>query len=252
AELLPRVVASPVQISILEGLAQRNDPTVGPAIASLARKSDMPVRVAALRSLGALGNDSAVPLLAEAAASGTPEEQAAGRQALVEIHLGKVTDALLKEMADGRAAQIQAEAARALGQRGDADAFPKLLEIARGDNASCRTAALPALALLATEQHIGDLIQLVADARAETVRSQAVEALNTALQRLQSSHRVMDLTFLVKVIESGPADIRIALLGVCSGLSEPQLRPGLRHAVADSNPAVRAAAIRALCDTHDL
>jgi len=57
---------------------------------------------------------------------------------------------------------------------------------------------------------------------------------------------------LVKVIESGPADIRIALLGVCSGLSEPQLRPGLRHAVADSNPAVRAAAIRALCDTHDL
>jgi hypothetical protein len=43
----------------------------------------------------------------------------------------------------------------------------------------------------------------------------------------------------------------VALLPVCSGLIDAEVRTSLRAALKDANPQVRAAAIRALCDTKD-
>ena len=52
-------------------------------------------------------------------------------------------------------------------------------------------------------------------------------------------------------LATGAPEARIALLPVCSGLIDPGLRTSLRAAVAAQDPLVRAAAIRALCDTSD-
>src|SRR5207248_1029794 len=116
-KLLPRLDAA-VQVALIGGLAQRGDPESAGGIARLVKAGAPDVRVAALKALGALGDDQAVPVLAQAAAMRNPNEQNAARRSLVLIQRGKVTEKLLAELAT-TTPEVQTELARALGERGD-------------------------------------------------------------------------------------------------------------------------------------
>ncbi len=251
-------VGPAVQVALIGGLAQRGDPAAAPAIASLAASAGVSpaaaataeVRLAALNALGLLGDASAVPLLTQAAATGGSAEQAAARESLVRLRRGDVTAMLLTQLATAKPAE-QAEAARALGARGDTAAVPKLLDLAQQEPDSARKAALQALGLLVDEPQLGPLVNLVLTAKADLPRAEAVEALNAACQRLQSRRGHFKLDPLVQGLATGPTEGRIALLPVCSQLVDPQVRSAFRAAVVDSDARVRAAATRALCDTTD-
>ena len=275
ANLLPRV-SSQVQVGLIEGLALRGDTVAAPAIAALASNSRGAVRLslrgetvaapaiaaaasdnrgavrlAALKALGRLGDDSVVSLLAEAAATGNAEEQAAARQALVELHRGIPTDVLLALLTSSNP-KVQAELARALGQRSEYVAVPKLLQLAREDSGSGRQAALHALATLANLQDLAALVQLVVDGRNDTARAQAAETLSAALQRVQTRNERVDLAPLAKAMEENPPAVRISLLPVYSSLSDPRTRRILQNSIADPDAGVRSAAIHAICDTRDV
>ncbi|MGA2863809.1 MAG: HEAT repeat domain-containing protein [Verrucomicrobiota bacterium] len=249
AQLLPKL-APPTQVALLEGLSQRQDPAAVPAITPLARHASPGVRLAAINALGILGDASSVAPLAEAAASATGAEQEAARQSLLQLQRGNPAAALLAQLASARPA-VQAELARALGERGETAALPKLLELARQGSESARQAALRALALLADQPQLDSLVALVLEANADAPRAQAAEALRSACQRLQSKRGRLDAAPLVNGLAAGSAAARIALLPVCSALADPQVRAALRAALDDSNPQVRTAALRALCDTLD-
>jgi HEAT repeat protein len=250
AKLLPKTTPD-VQLALIEGLKQRDDWSAGLAIASLARNGEPRVRATALAALGRLGDASAVPLLADAAASGTADEKIAARQALIELHHGDTTKALLGYLAKANP-DSRAEVARALGERGDISAISKLLGLARESSGSSQKAALQALAILAREQDIPALLQLVMGAENDSARSQAAEALSESLQRMQSRNRKVDLTPLAAVMETASPNQRIALLPVCSIASDPKTRLILQKAIADSDPDVRSAGIRATCDARDI
>jgi HEAT repeat protein len=250
ANLLPKV-SSQVQVGLIEGLAMRGDTVAAAAIGTLASNSRGVVRIAALKALGPLGNDSAVSILAEAAASGNADEQAAAREALVELHRGIPTDVLLALLTSSNP-KVQAELARALGHRSDYVAVPKLLQLARTDSGSGRQAALQALSTLANLQDLPALVQLVVGGRTDTARAEAAETLSTALQRLQAKDQRVDIAPVAKAFEESPPAVRISLLSVCSGLSDPRTRQILQTSIADPDPGVRSAAVHALCDTRDL
>ena len=82
-------------------------------------------------------------------------------------------------------------------------------------------------------------------------RSEAVEALLTACQRIQSKQGRLDATPIAKGLESGSPETRTALLAICSGLIDGGIRTQLRNALHDSDANVRNAADRTLCDTID-
>jgi len=249
-QLLPKV-DPPVQTALIAGLAQRGDFS---AMAGIARLADSPVsevRLAVLNALDILGDASNVPLLARAAASTSDEaERAAARQALIDLHRGDVTAALLAQL-NAATPAVQAEAARALGERGDAAAISPLQDLARQGPESARKAALQALAALVDAPQLSALVQLVVEAKGDAARAQAAEALNSACQRIQSRHGQFDSGPLTAALARGSVELRVALLPVCSGLNGPEIRAALRAAVADLNLRVRPAGIRALCDTGD-
>jgi HEAT repeat protein len=249
AEVLPKVDA-PVQASLIEGLSQRDDPAAAPAIAKLVSSPAPEVRLAALTALGQVGDATFAPLLAEAAAASSGVEQAAARESLTQLRRGQPADALLSRLPEAKPA-VQAEIARALGARGDTGAVPKLLELARSGSESARQAATLALAQLVDQAQLASLVQLLLEAGSPTARAQVADALNAACQHIQSRHGRVDVAPLVKGLSSGSIDARIALLPVCAGFNDPQVRAALRAAIADSDPQVRTAAIRALCDTTD-
>jgi HEAT repeat protein len=245
ADLLPKVPA-PVQIALLRCLQQRADPSAAPSAAQMVGSSDPDARLAAITALGGLGGGSVALLLAEA----TGAERSAARQALVDLRQGEVTPALLEAFATAKPA-AQAELTRALGDRGDISAAPKLLEMARSQDDSTRASSLQALALLAGPAQVSDLVQLVVQAPDESARSEAADALNSACQRIESRAGNCDAAALVKAARSGPLEARLALLLVCVGLTQAPTRAVLREAVEDPQQRIRDAAVRALCDTRD-
>src|SRR5439155_21152504 len=117
ANLLPKF-SEQVQLDVIEGLSQRDEPSAAAGIAVLVGNTHPAVRAAALKALGSLGADSVVMVLAQHAASGDPDEQNAARQALVRLHRGNSTGALLAHVVNSPPA-VQVELACALGHRGD-------------------------------------------------------------------------------------------------------------------------------------
>jgi HEAT repeat protein len=248
-KLLPKL-ALPAQIALLGGLGQRGDMAAEAAIAPFTRHPTPEVRLAAIDALGLLGGADSVSVLAEAAANATGAEQEAARQALVRLHHGEPLPAMLAQLTAAKPA-VQAELARALGELDENAAFPKLLELAQTGPESASQTALPALALLASPAQLDSLVQLVVAARNEAARAQAAEAVRAACQRLLLKQGQVDVASLVKALAGAAPETRIALLPVCSGLADAQVRAALRAAVQDTHPAVRAAGLRALSDTTD-
>ena len=247
---LLRRVEPPVRVALIGGLAQRGDAAAAPAIAPLVASSTAAVRLAAINALGLLGDDSLVALLAQSASSARGEEQQAARQALVDLRRGNITKALLAELATAKPA-VQAEVARALGDRRETASVPKLLALAQQGPDSARKAALQALAVLIDRRQLDALVQFVEDSTQEDARAEAAEALNSVCQRIQTRHGHVESKPLVTALATGSTEARIALLPVCSGLVDPNLRTVLRLAAGDPNSRVRTAAIRALADTRD-
>ena len=248
-KLLPKV-GMPAQLALVEGLAQRGDPAAAPELAAFASSAPPEVRPSVLRALGLLGDTTVVPLLAGFAASGNALEQAAARQSLADLHRGKVTEALLAQL-PGEGPAAQAELARALGNRGDRAAVPRLLDLSQQDNDSVRVAALKALAELIRPDDIAAVVQIILFTTNSTARTETAEALNTACQRLATNRHPVPLTPLMAGINAGSPEARIALLPLCSGLAVPEVRVALRTALTDPDPQIKTAALRALCDTVD-
>ncbi len=249
AALLPKLPAS-VQIAVLQALGQRRDRNAVSGVSEMFENTDPDVRVAAIATLGELRDGRAAMLLVRTATAATGAEKAAARQALQELYYGPVTSTLLDALPKAPP-EMQLELIRALGDRGDASAAPKLLELAQGQNDLTRPAALQALALLAGPAQVPDLVQLVVKATNDDARSAAVDALSSACQHIQSQAIKMDATTLVAAVRFAPLEARVALLGVCSGVSGPQVRDVLHAALQDPDERVRVAAIRALCDSQD-
>ncbi len=245
-----RSVNSPVQAALIEGLSQRGDVAAVPAIAAQAKSASPEVRLAVINALGILGDASLVPLLGVSAASATGEEQKAARLALVTLWRDNPTERLLR-LLPGAKPEVQAEFARALGDRGDKSAVPKLLELAREGSGSASKAALQALVVLVDDSQVGLMVQFVIEAKTDTARADAAEALNSACHQIQTRRGRVNIEPLLQGLATASTVARVALLPVCSGLIDPKVRAALRSAVAATDPLVRAAAIRALCDTSD-
>jgi HEAT repeat protein len=249
AELLPKV-QPPVQIALLDCLDRRGDPSAMAAVAQMAGSSDPDVRLAAINALGDLGDGSVAVLLAGKAASGAGPEKIAARLALLNLRHGEVTTALLAAFTTAAPA-VKPELIRALGDRGDTSAVPRLLELARSQDEGMRSSSLQALALLAGPAQLPDLVQLALQAATDDARAEAADALSSASQRLESISGHCDAQALVEAVRTGPLAARLALLPVCSGLAEAPVRQALRAALQDSEASVREAARHALCDTRD-
>jgi len=128
---------------------------------------------------------------------------------------------------------------------------PKLLDLAREGSVSASKAALQALVVLVDDSQVGLMVQFVIEAKADTRRADAAEALNSACHHIQTRYGRVNIEPLLQGLATASTDARVALLPVCSGLIDPKVRAALRSAVAALEPRVRAAAIRTLCDTSD-
>jgi len=249
ADLLPGVDPL-VQVALVGGLAQRDDPEAAPAIAALARHASPEVRVAAVNALGTLGSEKDISLLIDIAAAPGDPAQAAARQALGLVNRGNPNQTLLA-MLSSAPAPAQIEIIKALTGRSVEEATPQLLQFAKHGEDSVRDAAFQALARLMDQSQLSSLVQLVGEMTTDAGRSSAANALIAACRHIQRQHDKVDMTPVWAALKNGSPEMRAALLPVCSSMTDPDARAVLRASLADTNPVIHVAAIRAVCDAMD-
>jgi HEAT repeat protein len=251
AKLLPKV-SPPLQIALLRLLQQRGDAAAAPAVFKVAQgTADPDVRRAALAALGGVGDAQVVAWLAQTAATAADKaEQKAARQALLELHHGDIPGALLALLPAANPGE-QTELIRVLAARPDKSSATRLLEMAQAGDAATRQVALRGLKSLATAAHLPALVKLLEQAPDDTVRAAAQSVIQSLAARTPAGQAV-DVAPLVQGLLTTNTATRIALLQVGALFTDARLHTALRAAVRDANDAIRAAAIAALCESHDV
>ena len=95
------------------------------------------------------------------------------------------------------------------------------------------------------------MVDLVVSAPSKSSRVTATESLNSCCQNLQLRYGYLDPTPLVQGINGASNEGKISLLSICGGLNHELARKSLREFVSAKDPAIRAAAIRAMCESSD-
>jgi len=237
ADLLPEL-SPDGQAELLEALGDRGDVAARPAILGMLESQRGAVRAAAISAQGALGDASAVPLLARKAAPSELEKQAA-LQSLVRLRGDEVNAAILDTMAGGDA-DVRVELLGVLAARNAKEALPTVLESAADPEPSVRIAAIEALRFLADETHTAALVDVLKAAGDE--RGKAELALLTVCSR----GRETCTDALVAGLPDAEPPARIALLHGLARAGGAAALEAVAAQVEDEDKDVRDEAIRML------
>jgi HEAT repeat protein len=239
-----------VQAALIETLHQLGDTAAVPALLEMSHHADPALRITAIAALGELADAKAVPLLLKRACSPDEQEKRTARQALLLLHNGEVAAALTSQVAAGDPS-VQMEAARALAGRGDKEAVPELIALAKSQSGAAHRAACMTLGRLADPSQIRLMVQLVVAAENETARTEARDALAAVCQRFQGQGVKVDAQPVIAGLSTGNTQSRGALLIAASTLTDERIREALRLSLNSQDKRLRDDALIALEQTHD-
>jgi hypothetical protein len=203
-----------------------------------------PVRTAALKALGQLGDASNVNLLAQAAATTDGAEQQAARESLYRLRGSNVDQTILGNISRADP-KIKVELIRSIGQRNVAAGVETLLKTAKDPDRNVREESLKTLRDIAGPKHVAALVELLISAKSDTELREAERAVASASRKAVSESADVLLGKLASVKD---VKVRCSLLGVLGKIGGSKSLGVLSEALEDSDAEVRSAAIRGLCD----
>jgi len=236
------------QIWLIDSVASRGDAPARAAIQNCLAASDAGVRRAAIDGLARVGDASSVALFSQALATSKDAEDArAIESALVGLGGGAETDhAVLAELkkSEGRA---RAVLIAVLARREGAEANPVLLEEAGESDPTVAKAAFRALGKTAKGDDLPALLEKLANQRDPDALSEARNAATHALARIEDSSRRSSVV-RDSLEHASSKEARISLITLLPACGEAASLTTLETAAADSDPAIRDTAVRALAD----
>ena len=179
AALLPKL-APEAQVGLLGALAERGDAAARPAVLDLLNHSQGEVRGAAIRALGALGDEDDVPRLTKLLGEADSREGCCRRHHPAAWR-GHQRGLVRRD--ENRHAGPARQAAELLVARHAIDAVPTLLDAAKDADAGVRVAALEALGQLAGPEVVAKLAHLILDAKDAAAREEAERSLALIARR---------------------------------------------------------------------
>jgi HEAT repeat protein len=238
------------QALLLEALADRGDPAAKTEVIAAAGSPEQVVRLAAIRTLAALGDASDVPMLVEKASKGDDKERDAARFALARLR-GKDTDAAIFKAMSADAPEKSTEVIRALAARGAVGMVEQIMELAKkNESEPIRISALGALGALIEPRGFDALIELIGGAKSDAEREAARAAVAAAGVRLDSPDGAAQT--IAAAIAKGTPPTKAALLDVLARIGGPKALDVVHKVLADGPPEiVYDAAVRALTNWRE-
>jgi HEAT repeat protein len=245
AKELPNLSAKS-QVQLLSALGDRGDVAARAAVVAAVKSEDEWVRIAALRAIGQLGDDSSVELLAQSAAGAGGAEQKAARDSLYRLRGSNVDKVILAAIPKAEA-KTKVELISSVGQRNITAGVVSLLETAKDSDRKVRIESLRTLKVVAGPENLPALVELLINAKSSTDRTEAVKTIAAVAHRIEDKNRqaASVLAALPSVKETVP---RCSLLNVLGRIGDNSALPVLTASLKDENIDIQTAAIRALAD----
>ncbi|MFP4058601.1 MAG: HEAT repeat domain-containing protein [Candidatus Brocadiia bacterium] len=235
------------QVMLLDTLSERGDPAAAPRVRGLLDGEHEEVRLAAIRALGVVGDAASVrPLARIAAAEGQAAD--AATQSLNRIQGEGVAEAMSK-LLDSPQPALRAGILGVLATRADRAMIPAMLKAARDEDEAVRKAAAKGLEQVAGEDELGQLVQLLLDAKSSSERAALARALTAAARRVPDTEARAEP--IVAGLERADAEAAARLLDVLSSLGGEKALDAARQRLDAKSPEVATAAVRALQDWPD-
>jgi HEAT repeat protein len=213
------------------------------AVRAATQSPHLSVRVAAWQALADLGDASAVPALAKAAAAGETAERDAARDTLARLRGPGVREALLEHLA-GAEPPEKAELLRALGERGDTEAASVLLQNAALAPEPARLAALESLKKLALASTFTPLLELAAKSKSDAECEPVLKALYAVTQASPDKDQIT--RSLLETLGRIPAPERRRVLPLLSELGTAAALQAAQTATRDPDAELAKEAVRVL------
>ena len=242
AEQLPKLPPDG-QVGLLRALAERGDKAARPAVVELLQTTrDEAVRVAAIGSLGSLGQPQDLTDLMQRLDEGSKAEQTAARASLVRIQGPGVTAAIARGMQRAKP-HLRVALIEILAARRALDTIPDLLQSAIDDNATVRSAAMSALAEIAGPEHMPGMVEGLLKAKPGAEREAAEKAIMFVSNRIPDAERRADP--LMKALEKLDEAERTTLLPALGRVGGLKALRTIETAIADAER--HDVGVRALC-----
>ena len=234
------------QVQLLSALADRGDPAALPAVIVATKAEDQSIRIAALKALGRLGDASSVALLVQTAAATSGAEQKAARESLYRLRGSKVDEAILGGVGQAEPA-TKVELIRSIAERNIYTGVETLLKTARDSDRRVRLESLKVLRVLADQQCLPALVELLINVPSESERKEAEKTVAAVARKIGDRNRQAEAVLAV-LPSVKDLTIRCSLLSVLGKIGDDSALPSLYAALNGKEVKVQGAAIRALSD----
>ncbi len=167
----------PAQIELLRALGTRGDAAAKPQVMSLLKSdADASVRMAAIVTLGDIGDSTDLPPLMTFLKDESNDIQSAAKKSLARLRHANVNPLLVEAMKSGNAAG-QASIIEVLVARRATESMPQVAKLSADENPIVRRAAMNALSELGSADQIQDMVLGVLKAETGAERDAAEKAL---------------------------------------------------------------------------
>jgi HEAT repeats len=235
------------KIELVALLAGYPAETVRPFLLSAAENPSLDVRLAALRSIATAGDGKSVVFLATKAARTAGPEQDAAREALARLKGKDVDDAVLAHLAKTSDDAVKAELVQTASARHIAGAKPALMDMVKAGPPALKTKASAALRTVAGAEDIPALLGLLGGLDDETAR-EAMQDTVAAVARTNPRELIRAGVVTARLAAEKDPKKRTDLLRVLGKIGDDSALASVRAALADPDPDVVDAAVRALAD----
>ena len=227
---------------VLLALADRAGPIALRAVRLAAESGKKELRIAALQSLGQVGDVTCLDSLLDNATSTDAEIAAAARTALAELPDPEANEALVARLnqADGKRYPVLIEA---IGQR-RIDAGPALIAALDHPDAAVRSAALTALGNTISFSKLPVLIAAATKPKRAEDEAVALKALQSACVRMPD--REACATALDTALSGSSVNTQVALLPVIAAVGGTRALAVMNNAAKSSDDKLQDAATRLL------
>lgn len=244
-EALPELSA-PIQVQLISALADRGDSAALPAVMKAIDVQDESVRISALKAIGALGDASSVPLLAEQAGQARGQERKAARDSLYRLRGPEVDAAIVKALVSASSV-IKAELIRAVGERNITGGIQTLLTAARDEDRKVRLESFKVLKAVAGPNQLPDLVHLALNVASASDRTEVEKTVAAVAHKIENPAE-QAAPVLAVWPEVKDVDNRASLLRILGRIGDNTALPTLRSALTSDKSDIRDAAIRSLAD----
>jgi HEAT repeat protein len=227
---------------VLLALADQAGPVALRAVRLAAESGKKELRIAALRSLGQVGDASCLDSLLANAASSDPEIAAAARTALAELPDPKANEALVARLnqADTKSYPVLIEA---IGER-RIDAGQALIAALDHPDSAVRTAALSALGNTISFAKLPLLMTAVTKPKRPEDEAVALKALQTACVRMPD--REACATALDQAMQGSSTNTKVAILPIVAAVGGTRALAVMNHAAKSNDDKLQDASTRLL------